>query len=150
MSVLDQRRPGADVDARLDDLAPGDTEILPLQIGAPQSRRLLYRPTTRAPAAALGRDHHTLPGVVSQVTVRRSPLRGITLVVWFRRCCAVRRLGKAVHAANDAAAIDQADVEAGRSGPECTGRTLDREPMASPGAACLALAWRHRIALLAR
>jgi hypothetical protein len=40
------------------------------------------------------------------VTVRRSPLRGITLVVWFRWCCAVRRLGKAVHAANDAAAID--------------------------------------------
>jgi hypothetical protein len=29
-------------------------------------------------------------------------------------------------------------------------RLLDREPMASPGAACLALAWRHRIALLAR
>jgi hypothetical protein len=29
-------------------------------------------------------------------------------------------------------------------------RLLEREPMASPGAACLALAWRHRIALLAR
>ena len=29
-------------------------------------------------------------------------------------------------------------------------RLLQREPMASPGAACLALAWRHRIALLAR
>jgi transcriptional regulator with XRE-family HTH domain len=29
-------------------------------------------------------------------------------------------------------------------------RLLDREPMASPGAACLALARRHRIALLAR
>ena len=29
-------------------------------------------------------------------------------------------------------------------------RLLDREPMASPGAACLALAWQHRIALLAR
>jgi len=27
---------------------------------------------------------------------------------------------------------------------------LEREPMASPGAACLALAWRHRIALMAR
>jgi transcriptional regulator with XRE-family HTH domain len=27
-------------------------------------------------------------------------------------------------------------------------RLLEREPMASPGAACLALAWRHRIALL--
>jgi hypothetical protein len=54
-------------------------------------------------------------------------LRGITLVVWFRWCCAVRRLGKAVHAANDAAAADQADVEAGRSGrsaqaARCPGR----------------------------
>ena len=29
-------------------------------------------------------------------------------------------------------------------------RLLKHEPMASPGAACLALAWRHRIALLAR
>jgi transcriptional regulator with XRE-family HTH domain len=29
-------------------------------------------------------------------------------------------------------------------------RLLEREPMASPGAACLALAWRHRVALLAR
>lgn len=29
-------------------------------------------------------------------------------------------------------------------------RLLEREPMASPGAACLALAWRHRMALLAR
>jgi hypothetical protein len=29
-------------------------------------------------------------------------------------------------------------------------RLLEREPMASPGAACIALAWRHRIALLAR
>jgi hypothetical protein len=29
-------------------------------------------------------------------------------------------------------------------------RLLEREPMASPGAACLALAWRHRIALLSR
>ena len=27
-------------------------------------------------------------------------------------------------------------------------RLLRSEPMASPGAACLALAWRHRIALL--
>jgi len=27
-------------------------------------------------------------------------------------------------------------------------RLLEREPMASPGAACLALAWRHRISLL--
>jgi hypothetical protein len=29
-------------------------------------------------------------------------------------------------------------------------RLLEREPMASPGAACLALAWRNKIALLAR
>ena len=29
-------------------------------------------------------------------------------------------------------------------------RLLEHEPMAAPGAACLALAWRNRIALLAR
>jgi len=29
-------------------------------------------------------------------------------------------------------------------------RLLEQEPMAAPGAACLALAWRNRIALLAR
>jgi transcriptional regulator with XRE-family HTH domain len=33
------------------------------------------------------------------------------------------------------------------TGPTVT-RLLEREPMASPGAACLALAWRHRFALL--
>jgi hypothetical protein len=42
MGVLDYRRFRADVDARLDDLASGDAEIL-LEIGAPQSRRLLDR-----------------------------------------------------------------------------------------------------------
>ena len=30
----------------------------------------------------------------------------------------------------------------------CVSRMLDTEPMASPGAACLALAWKHRSALL--
>jgi hypothetical protein len=29
-------------------------------------------------------------------------------------------------------------------------RLLEREPMAAPGAACLSLAWRSRMALLAR
>lgn len=43
MGVLDQRRFRADVDPRLHHLAPGHAEILPLQIGAPQSRRLLDR-----------------------------------------------------------------------------------------------------------
>jgi hypothetical protein len=40
---FDQRRLRADVDARLDDLVVGDAEILLLEIGAPQSRRLLDR-----------------------------------------------------------------------------------------------------------
>jgi hypothetical protein len=43
MGVLDQRRFGADVDARLDHLTSGDAEILLLEIGAPESRRLLDR-----------------------------------------------------------------------------------------------------------
>jgi hypothetical protein len=40
MRVLDGWCFGADVDAVLDDLAPGDAKIVPLQIGTPQSRRL--------------------------------------------------------------------------------------------------------------
>src|SRR5215831_669391 len=52
---------GADVDALLDDLAPGDAEIVLLQLGAPQSRCLLY-PSARAAAAILGRAHCRLPG----------------------------------------------------------------------------------------
>src|SRR5215471_1880217 len=63
MRVLDRRRFRADPDALLDDLAPGDAEIVLLQIGAPQSRRLLHPPARRA-AAVLGRAHHDLPGVV--------------------------------------------------------------------------------------
>src|SRR5262249_3514803 len=34
-------RLGAELDAVLDDLAPGDTEIVALQVGAPESRGLL-------------------------------------------------------------------------------------------------------------
>ncbi len=62
MRAPDQRRFRADVHARLDNLAPGDAEILPLQIGVPQSRRLLYRPLTRA-AAVPRRAHRGLPGL---------------------------------------------------------------------------------------
>jgi hypothetical protein len=43
MGALDERRFRADVDARLDRPASGDAEILPLEIGAPESRRLLDR-----------------------------------------------------------------------------------------------------------
>ena len=42
--------------------------------------------------------------------------------------------------------VIDADVFAERNAT----RPLRREPMASPGAACLALAWQHKIALLAR
>ena len=41
MLVLDERRFRADVDAVLDDLAPGDAEIVLLEIGTLDSRRLL-------------------------------------------------------------------------------------------------------------
>src|SRR5687768_6095216 len=43
MGVLDQRRFRADVDARLDHLASGDVEVVLLEIGAPESWRLLDR-----------------------------------------------------------------------------------------------------------
>jgi hypothetical protein len=36
VGVLDQWRFRANVDARLDDLAPGDAEIVPLQVSAPE------------------------------------------------------------------------------------------------------------------
>src|SRR5262249_45736615 len=63
MRVLDRRRFRADPDALLDDLAPGGAEIVLLQIGAPQSRRLLH-PPARRPAPVRGGAHHALPGVV--------------------------------------------------------------------------------------
>ena len=50
---------------RLDDLAAGDAEILLLEIGAPQSRRLLD-PPARAPAAVLGRTYLGLPSVSAE------------------------------------------------------------------------------------
>jgi hypothetical protein len=81
MRVPDQRRFRADVDARPDHLAPGNAEILPLQIDAPQSRRLLDCPT-RVAAVVVGRAHRRLPRkVVDQMTVTPLPFRGITLVV---------------------------------------------------------------------
>jgi hypothetical protein len=43
VGVLDERRFRAEVDARLDDLVAVDTEVVPLEIGAPESRRLLDR-----------------------------------------------------------------------------------------------------------
>jgi hypothetical protein len=55
MRVLDQWRFRADVDARLDHLASWDAEILLLQIGAPQSRPLLDRPTRMAPPRVVTR-----------------------------------------------------------------------------------------------
>jgi transcriptional regulator with XRE-family HTH domain len=62
-----------------------------------------------------------------------------------------RNFGQAVHY-NDEGQI----VAVGRRRPaegipftsECVDRLLTTEPMASPGAACLALAWRHRAQLL--
>jgi hypothetical protein len=42
MLVLDERRLRADVHAVLNDLAAGNAEILPLEIGTPESRRLLH------------------------------------------------------------------------------------------------------------
>jgi hypothetical protein len=41
MCLLDERRFRADVDAGLDDLAPRHTEIVPLEISAPDARGLL-------------------------------------------------------------------------------------------------------------
>jgi hypothetical protein len=52
MGVLDQRRFRAEVDACLDDLAAGDAEIVLLEIGASESRRLL--------------DRHDLPPLLTQ------------------------------------------------------------------------------------
>jgi hypothetical protein len=52
MLVLDGRRLGTDLDAVLDDLASGNAEIMPLEIGAPESRRLLH-----------GAAHVDLPGL---------------------------------------------------------------------------------------
>ena len=63
MSVLDCWRVRVDVYARLNDLTPGDAQILPLQIGAPQSRRELHPPGRGA--AVVARAHCDLPGVVS-------------------------------------------------------------------------------------
>ena len=65
LGVLDQRCGRAEVDARLDDLASGDAEILLLEIGAPESRRLLD-PPARAAAAVLGRTHPGLPSVSAE------------------------------------------------------------------------------------
>jgi hypothetical protein len=91
--MLDRCRVRADVDALLDDLAPGDTQIVLLQIGAPQSWRLLY-PPTRA-AAVLARAHCDLPGGCVPMTVTRSPLLAITRLP-------VRGPGEAMHAASAA------------------------------------------------
>jgi hypothetical protein len=60
MGVPDRCRFGAYVDALLDDLSSGRAEIVLLQFGAPQSRRLLD-PSARA-AGVLGRAHHASPG----------------------------------------------------------------------------------------
>ena len=81
MGVPDQRRFRADVDARLDDLTPGNAEIPPVQIDALQSRRLLDCPA-RVAGVVFGRAHRRLPRrVVDQMTVMPLSFRGITLVV---------------------------------------------------------------------
>ena len=61
--VLDQWRLRVDVYTRLNDLTPGDAQILPLQIGTPQARRELHPPGRGA--AVVARAHCDLPGVVS-------------------------------------------------------------------------------------
>jgi len=43
MAVLGERRSGGEVDAHLDDLASGDAEIVPLQVGPLDSRLLRLR-----------------------------------------------------------------------------------------------------------
>ena len=53
VGVLDHWRFRAEVDARLDHFVAGDAEIVLLQIGAPESRRLLHPP---ARAAAVDDD----------------------------------------------------------------------------------------------
>jgi hypothetical protein len=68
MSVPDQRCSWAYVDAGLNDLASRDAEILLLEVGAPESGRLLYRPPARAAAAVLAHAYGTLPGVVAWMT----------------------------------------------------------------------------------
>src|SRR5215472_852241 len=69
MEVPDRGRVRCDVDAHLDHLAPGDAEVVLLQAGAPQSRRLLDR-RARDAAVLLGRAHFGLPEGVSQLTLR--------------------------------------------------------------------------------
>jgi hypothetical protein len=65
VGVLDQRCGRAEVDARLDDLASEDAEILLLEVGAPESRRLLD-PPARGAAAVLGRTYPGLPSVSAE------------------------------------------------------------------------------------
>jgi hypothetical protein len=43
MAVPGGRRPGGEIDARLDDLASGNAEIVPLEIGAVEFRLLRPR-----------------------------------------------------------------------------------------------------------
>src|SRR5690348_6287642 len=68
MGVLNQRRFRANVHARLNHLTPWGTEILPLQIGAPQPWRLLYRPTRVT--VVFGRAHCASPGLFPLTVTR--------------------------------------------------------------------------------
>jgi hypothetical protein len=61
MGVLDGGRFRANVHPVLDDFAPGNAEIVPLEIGAPDSRRLLLRAA-----------HLTLRGHVISLTWSRA------------------------------------------------------------------------------
>src|SRR5207253_6275607 len=55
MTVLAERHPGGEIDAHLDDLASGDAEIVPLEIGALDSRLLRPRHVQRQTACG---DQH--------------------------------------------------------------------------------------------
>ena len=55
MAVLGGDHPGGKIDAHLDDLASGDAQIVPLEIGALDSRQLRPRHVQRQTAYD---DHH--------------------------------------------------------------------------------------------
>jgi hypothetical protein len=80
--VLDERRFRADVDAPLDDLAPGHAEVVSPEVGAADARDLLLaaahvsssvslladiRVTRRAPLASLGQSHERRQGLCTRL-----------------------------------------------------------------------------------
>jgi hypothetical protein len=74
MPVLEGRRVWADVDAVLDDLASGEAEIVPLEIGARDSRRLLRGAAHVRPPMVTELDRSTViqrPRAARTVRARR-------------------------------------------------------------------------------